>query len=83
MNQHYITETSHRKVWLITGAGRGIGSDLVKAALDAGHNVIATARNTDSIISEVGAHERLLPLAMDVTDSVAIDDAISQATEHF
>lgn len=83
MNQYHITETSHRKVWLITGAGRGIGSDLVKAALDAGHNVIATARNTDSIISEVGAHERLLPLAMDVIDSMAIDDAISQATERF
>lgn len=83
MNQHHITETSDRKVWLITGAGRGIGIDLVKAALDAGYNVIATVRNTDSIISEVGAHERLLPLAMDVTDSVAIDEAISQATERF
>lgn len=55
----------------------GIGSDLVKAALDVGHNVIATARNTDSISSEVGDQERPLPLAMAVTDSMAIDEAIS------
>ena len=34
------------KVWLITGAGRGLGVDIAKAALDGGHKVVATGRNT-------------------------------------
>ncbi len=32
------------KVWLVTGAGRGLGVDIARAALDAGHAVVATAR---------------------------------------
>src|SRR5437763_679645 len=38
-----------RKVWLVTGAGRGMGVDLAKAALAAGHAVVATGRNTDTV----------------------------------
>ena len=37
------------KVWLITGAGRGMGVDITKAAWKAGHKVVATGRNTDSV----------------------------------
>ena len=37
-----------KKVWLITGAGRGMGVDIAKAALAAGHAVVATGRNADS-----------------------------------
>ena len=37
------------KVWLITGAGRGMGVDIAKAALAAGHKVVATGRNTDKV----------------------------------
>ena len=33
------------KVWLITGAGRGMGVDIAQAALAAGHRVVATARD--------------------------------------
>jgi len=36
------------KVWFITGAGRGIGVNITKAALSAGHKVVATGHNTDS-----------------------------------
>ncbi len=36
-----------KKVWFITGAGRGMGVDIAKAALAAGHKVVATGRNTD------------------------------------
>jgi len=36
------------KVWFITGAGRGMGTDIAKAALNAGYKVVATGRNTDS-----------------------------------
>jgi len=76
-------KTDIQKVWFITGAGRGIGIDLVKAALVAGHQVVATARDAASIIDEVGEHERLLPLAMDVTDPAAIDAAVRQAHARF
>ena len=71
------------KVIFITGAGRGIGSDLVTAALEAGHSVVATARSATAITDEVGEHERLLPLSMDVTDPDAIDDAIHHIKARF
>jgi NAD(P)-dependent dehydrogenase (short-subunit alcohol dehydrogenase family) len=72
-----------RKVWFITGAARGIGSDLVKAALEAGHSVVATARDAAAVTNEVGEHERLLPLAMDVTDPAQVDDAVGKALDRF
>ena len=71
------------KVWFITGAGRGIGSDLATAALEAGHYVVATARDAATVTAEVGEHERLLPLAMDVTDPGAIDGAVKAAMNRF
>ena len=37
-----------KKVWLITGAGRGMGINIARAALDAGHAVVATGRNTEA-----------------------------------
>ena len=40
---------TEKNVWLVTGAGRGLGVDIAKAALAAGHAVVATARNTESI----------------------------------
>jgi NAD(P)-dependent dehydrogenase (short-subunit alcohol dehydrogenase family) len=42
------------KVWLITGAGRGLGVDIANAALAAGHNVVATGRNTDRVARALG-----------------------------
>jgi NAD(P)-dependent dehydrogenase (short-subunit alcohol dehydrogenase family) len=71
------------KVWFITGAGRGIGSDLATAAMEAGHYVVATARDAATVTAETGEHERLLPLAMDVTDPVAIDGAVKAALNRF
>ncbi|MFA4870425.1 MAG: SDR family oxidoreductase [Pedobacter sp.] len=71
------------KVWFITGAGRGIGSDLVRAALEAGHSVVATARDAAVITDEVGEHERLLPLALDVTKPMEVDDAVRAALHRF
>ena len=71
------------KVWLITGAGRGIGSDLATAALEAGYHVVATAQDAAAVTAAVGAHERLLPLAMDVTDPAAVDGAVRAALDRF
>ena len=47
------------KVWFITGGGRGMGTDIARAALDAGYKVVATGRNTDSVVQAVGPSENL------------------------
>jgi len=43
-----------KKVWLITGAGRGLGLDIARAALAAGHAVIATGRDPAKFASAIG-----------------------------
>ena len=53
-------------VWLVTGAGRGLGVHIARAALDAGHAVVATARSTEAIITALGEHEVARP---EYTDS--------------
>ena len=55
------------KVWFITGAGRGMGVDIVKAALAAGNAVVATGRITDAVAKAVGAANDLLIVKLDVT----------------
>ena len=55
------------KVWFITGAGRGMGVDIAKAALAAGHAVVATGRNTDAVTKAVGEADDLLVVKLDVT----------------
>jgi NAD(P)-dependent dehydrogenase (short-subunit alcohol dehydrogenase family) len=57
------------KTWLITGAGRGMGVEFARAALAAGHKVVATGRNPDTVRSALGGHENLLVTALDVTDA--------------
>ena len=47
-------------VWFITGAGRGMGVDIAKAALAAGHKVVATGRNTDKVTEALGRSVNLL-----------------------
>ena len=61
--------------WLITGAGRGMGVEFARAALAAGHNVVATGRNPDTVASAVGEQENLLVTALDVTDPHSAQDA--------
>jgi NAD(P)-dependent dehydrogenase (short-subunit alcohol dehydrogenase family) len=70
------------KTWLITGAGRGMGVEFVRAALAAGHNVLATGRNPDTVRSAVGEHENLL-VTLDVTDAHSAEDAVAAAVERF
>ena len=56
-----------KKVWLITGASRGLGLDIAKAALAAGHAVIATAREPVKVTAAIGQHNDLLALKLDIT----------------
>src|SRR3954451_20671028 len=75
--------TSMSKVWFITGAGRGMGVDIAKAALAAGNNVIATGRNTDTVTKAIGASENLLVLKLDVTNSSDAEAAVQAAVARF
>ena len=71
------------KVWLITGAGRGMGVDFAKAALAAGHSVVATGRDTARVSKELGASEKLLIVKLDITSRADADDAVRAAVERF
>jgi NAD(P)-dependent dehydrogenase (short-subunit alcohol dehydrogenase family) len=60
-----------------------MGVDIARAALAAGHAVVATARNTDSITRALGEHDDLLTVALDVTDPAAADAAVRAAVDRF
>jgi len=74
---------SEKKVWFITGAGRGLGVDIAKAALAAGHAVVATARNADTITAVLGENDNGLAVQLDVTDPAAAETAVAAAVERF
>ncbi|MEH6689075.1 MAG: oxidoreductase [Halopseudomonas sabulinigri] len=72
------------KTWLITGAARGLGLSIAKSALSAGYNVVATARDTDSLKSKLGTkNQHLLILPLDVTNGTQIAATIAAACDHF
>jgi NAD(P)-dependent dehydrogenase (short-subunit alcohol dehydrogenase family) len=74
---------TEKKVWLVTGAGRGMGVDIAKAALAAGYAVVATARNTDTVTAALGQDEDLLAVKLDVTDPADAQAAVTAAVERF
>jgi NAD(P)-dependent dehydrogenase (short-subunit alcohol dehydrogenase family) len=74
---------SEKKIWFVTGAGRGMGVDIAKAALAAGHAVVATARNTDTLTAALGQDEDLLAVKLDVTDPADAQAAVQAAVERF
>jgi NAD(P)-dependent dehydrogenase (short-subunit alcohol dehydrogenase family) len=67
------------KVWFITGAGRGMGVDIAKAALAAGHNVVATGRKTDKVAEALGNSANLLIVKLDVTKPADAESAVKAA----
>ena len=74
---------TQQQVWLVTGAARGMGVDIARAALAAGHAVVATARDSARITDAVGESEHLLAVALDVTDPRAAEAAVAQAVDRF
>src|SRR5688572_28792162 len=71
------------KVWLITGAGRGMGVDITKAALAAGHKVVATGRNKESVAKALGKAENLFVVKLDVTKPADAEASVKAAIEKF
>jgi NAD(P)-dependent dehydrogenase (short-subunit alcohol dehydrogenase family) len=59
---------TEKKVWLVTGAGRGMGVDIAQAALAAGHAVVATGRNPERVVEAIGQSADLLAVKLDITD---------------
>lgn len=74
---------ANKKVWLITGAGRGMGVEIAKAAMAAGFNVIATGRNTDKVAKVLGDSKNLLVVKLDITKSTDADYAVRAGIEKF
>jgi NAD(P)-dependent dehydrogenase (short-subunit alcohol dehydrogenase family) len=74
---------SDKKVWFVTGAGRGMGVDIAQAALAAGHAVVATGRNADRVASAIGANDDLLVVELDVTDPASAEAAVTAGVGRF
>jgi NAD(P)-dependent dehydrogenase (short-subunit alcohol dehydrogenase family) len=73
------------KTWFITGASRGLGLGIARAALEAGDQVVATARKPEQVEAGLAgtADGRLLALKLDVTDQASIDAAVADASKRF
>lgn len=77
--------TSHtfKRVWLITGASRGIGAKIAAAALANGDAVVATARDASSVTQRFGTQPALLAVSLDVTNEAQGVAVAKAAIEHF
>jgi NAD(P)-dependent dehydrogenase (short-subunit alcohol dehydrogenase family) len=74
---------SSQKIWFITGAGRGMGVDIARSALAAGHAVVATGRNTDVVRDALGEADALLVVELDITSLASAEAAVQVALERF
>ena len=70
--------------WLITGCSTGIGREIARAALEAGHSVVVTARRVESVADFTDEYGDLaVTVALDVTDKEQIATAVRTATDAF
>src|SRR3954465_10119068 len=74
---------TNKKVWFITGAGRGMGADFAKAALAAGHTVVATGRDSAAVSRALGESNDLLAVKLDVTKRADAEAAVRAAVDWF
>src|SRR5947199_3824942 len=74
---------SNKKIWFITGASRGMGADFAKAALAAGHAVVASGRDSDQVSQALGQSNDLLAVKLDVTSRADAEAAVRGAVNRF
>src|SRR5947209_11153615 len=79
----YAGDRNMSKVWFITGAGRGMGVDFAKAALAAGHAVVASGRDRDGVSKALGQSDDLLTVKLDVTRLGDAQAAVRAAVDRF
>jgi NAD(P)-dependent dehydrogenase (short-subunit alcohol dehydrogenase family) len=72
-----------KKIWFITGAGRGMGADFARAALEAGDAVVAAGRSPDAVAQALGTSDDLLVVRLDVTSLTEAEAATQAAVERF
>jgi NAD(P)-dependent dehydrogenase (short-subunit alcohol dehydrogenase family) len=72
-----------KKVWFITGAGRGMGVDIAQAARAAGHAVVATGRDTNAVANAVGETDDTLVVELDITNAASAEAAVQAAVDRF
>jgi NAD(P)-dependent dehydrogenase (short-subunit alcohol dehydrogenase family) len=72
-----------KRVWFITGSGRGMGVDIAQAALAAGHAVVATGRDTETVAEAVGDADDLLVAELDITSLASAEAAVRAAVDRF
>src|ERR1700742_2660975 len=78
-----MTSTNQPRVWMITGAARGIGLRIAEAALAAGDAVVATSRDVGALRDRFAGNDALLPVALDVTDEKQAGAAVAAALQRF
>jgi NAD(P)-dependent dehydrogenase (short-subunit alcohol dehydrogenase family) len=74
---------TNKKVWFVTGAGRGMGLDFARAALAAGHAVVASGRDPGRLSGALGRSDDLLPVKLDVTSRADAEAAVRAAVDRF
>ena len=74
---------SDMKVWFITGAGRGMGVDISKAALAAGNAIVATGRDPEAVTKAVGEADDFLAVRLDITKPDQAEAAVQAAVDRF
>jgi NAD(P)-dependent dehydrogenase (short-subunit alcohol dehydrogenase family) len=76
---------STKKVWLVTGASKGLGLSLVKQLLQQGYGVAATTRSVKNLTAAVGTYDEklLLPLEVDLASAASINSAVEKTVAKF
>jgi NAD(P)-dependent dehydrogenase (short-subunit alcohol dehydrogenase family) len=72
-----------KKIWFITGASRGMGVDFARAAIAAGHAVVASGRDSTAVAKALGQSDGLLAVKLDVTSRADAEAAVRSALDHF
>ena len=72
-----------KRVWWITGAGRGMGVEFVKAALASGHSVVASGRDRQRVSKVLAISSDLLTVTRDVTRASDAQAAVRTAVDRF
>jgi NAD(P)-dependent dehydrogenase (short-subunit alcohol dehydrogenase family) len=78
-----MSQANAGKVWFITGASRGFGALIARDALKRGDRVVATARNPQQVIDQLGDHPDLLAVKLDVTNEADAAQAVEAAIARF
>lgn len=71
------------RIWFITGAGRGLGLEIARAALAQGDAVVATGRDAGKVEAAIGPNPDLHCVRLDVTSEAEARDAVASAVERF